>query len=86
MVSLAGFEPTASRLGIMRSIQLSYKDTKNQKPEESELRSTTHFKDKESVYFFLLDLVVLPLFFSCTTISLKTLPGLNLGTILSSVA
>lgn len=26
MVSLAGFEPTTLRLGIIRSIQLSYKD------------------------------------------------------------
>lgn len=28
VVSLAGFEPTTLRLGIIRSIQLSYKDNK----------------------------------------------------------
>lgn len=30
MVSLAGFEPTTLRLGIIRSIQLSYKDIRKQ--------------------------------------------------------
>lgn len=30
VVSLAGFEPTTLRLGIIRSIQLSYKDIKKQ--------------------------------------------------------
>lgn len=30
VVSLAGFEPTTLRLGIIRSIQLSYKDIRKQ--------------------------------------------------------
>lgn len=31
VVSLAGFEPTTLRLGIIHSIQLSYKDIKSKK-------------------------------------------------------
>lgn len=40
MVSLAGFEPTTLRLGIIRSIQLSYKDILLSKQE------TLNFIDK----------------------------------------
>lgn len=40
VVSLAGFEPTTLRLGIIRSIQLSYKDIRKQ--ETYNLQSTIY--------------------------------------------